>query len=352
MNDLPFILRFDEQYEEGPGSGEQLFDALDRPRLGREGACSSLEFSTHLWPGLAASEGPLQGKTFQELMKDHGERTAGSTGMWLYGGGLGLEVRFRSAEKSPSALRIVEPGTGRPRPRKAPRPVMALHVLEANPASVVYFGRRKNLEPEQFKSLLIKDPHAELLREFPAGPGMVLLAPAGFPYALGPGVLAYEVLVEPEKTGPPSRPSYTKIARWLVTELVPPRRGPVSPLGFVEGANALTWLYASSTAATVRLDLRETWREGPQESFAVMTGIFGRALVVCGDFTETISKGKSLVLPAGRPVVEISPEKGGASLLKTWLPDVKKELEKPLRERGITQREIEGLYGFFGRERV
>ncbi|MFO8056353.1 MAG: hypothetical protein R6V10_03560 [bacterium] len=352
MKSLPPILRFKEQYEHGPGEGQWLLEHLDRPKLGVDAASAGLEFSTHPWPGLEIAEGPLAGRTWPELLKDFGERLAGESGMWLYGGGLGLEVRLRAAEHVPSSLRMVEPATTRQRPRKAPRPLLALHVIEARPDSCIYFGRRKNLEAERFKSLLIKSPDPELLQEIPAQAGTVLLAPAGFPYALGAGVLAYEVLVEPEKTEAPARVSYTRVARHLVIEPLPRQGAPVAPLGYIEGQNAFTWLYASSTAATMRLDLRSQWREGPGMGFAVLTGVYGRALVVSGECTETISKGRSLVLPAERPAVSISPEAGGASILKTWLPDVKKEIEKPLRERGITQREIERLYGFFGRERL
>ncbi len=352
MDGLALLLRLKERYEGGLGEGPLLFEHLARPRLEIGEASASLEFSTHPWPGLPVWEGPLEGRAWPALVKAYGERLAGTLGMALYGGGLGLEVRLRACDKGDSPVRIVEPGSGRPRPRKAPRPLAALHVLEARPGSYLYFGRRKNLDADQFKSLLIKSPHPGILREVPAEPGMVLLAPAGLPYALGAGVFAYEVLVEPEKTEAPKRTSYTRIARELLTEPVPAPRAKVAPLGFVEGTNALTWLYASSTAATVRLDLRGAWEDVPGKSFAVLTGIYGRALVVAGEYTDYVSKGRSLVLPAERPAATISPESGGASILKTWLPDVNKELEKPLRERGITQREIEGLYGFFGRERV
>jgi hypothetical protein len=115
--------------------------------------------------------------------------------------------------------------------------------------------------------------------------------------------------------------------------------------------NAVTWLFMTAHTATVRLDLRAPWEETERScsSFRVLTGLQGHGLITSGLETETLSRAKTVVVSAACPHFRVSPGPEGLSLLKTWLPDHQTECERPLLAEGVSQREIEGLYGFFGR---
>jgi len=137
---------------------------------------------------------------------------------------------------------------------------------------------------------------------------------------------------------------------------VPSERLFVTGLGQIVGMNASAWLYSTDVFCTVRLDLRSAWEDQgtashQRPSFVALTAIQGSALLTSETDTETIAAGQTVIASARCANFRINPAEGGASILKTWLPDHAAEIERPLSRQGATQREIEALYGFFGRRK-
>lgn len=346
--ELPAVLRFQPVYENSAPGGPWLIESLGRPRLLAPSASASLEFSTNPDTPSRVAEGPLAGRTWAELMEGQGERVGGSRAAELAAQGLDLEIAFRAADVADSPLLLVAPlpaGT-----------VSAVVTVEARPEAKIYGGRRRDLPEDQFLRLLKTSPPREILQGTPAAPGQVILAPGGFPYALGQGVLVYEARIAARKSGASEtgRRSGRHPDPGLITAAVPASRLAVQGLGYIEGRNAVTWLDASEWLASVRLDLRAEWvQERPPDSAAgliVLTGLHGRALLIAEASTEPLSRGQTLIVTAACPRFRINPAADGAVILQTWLPDFPADIERPLRSRGISAREIEGLFGFFGRK--
>lgn len=348
-----FLFRFEPSLESGPGAGSWLRELLGRASLEPADAVSSLELETRPGSRLQVMEGPAAGRSFFELASELGPGFAGLRGEQLAALGMGLSLRLSAYETGDSPVFMIRPGPA-PSKRSAPTPGAALVILEAGPGAKVYYGRRKSLSEDRFRSLLLKGPGLEILEERPALAGQTLLVPPGLPYALGRGLFVYEAAVE--VAGREARSRGLKIsdlgprARHAVTAPAPRSRLFVKGRGLVQGMNAMAWLYAMSHVCSVRLDLREEFEENrPEgESFIALTGLRGRALLMAGGEISTIAPGDTRLVAANCPRYRIAPESEGAAVIKTWLPDPVDEIEKPLRNYGLSQREIQELYGFFG----
>ena len=342
---LNSLLRFQELYEQGKSGGPWLGESLGRALLGNTLASASLEFVMGPGGGSKVAEGPLAGRSVGELIADYGEDLIGRKGLELMENGLGLEIKFAAADFSDLPLRV-------------PEKLEAVIILEARPGAVLYYGRRRDLKEETFRTLLLKSPGPEVLQDHPADSGQVFLAPAGFPFVLGRGVMAYVVSVKaPGRKKPRFGADKKTKSSWArsgpMTAAIPPSRFFIKGLGFVEGKNAVTWLYASEPVCTARLDLREEWNDlgeadGPRPGITALTGVFGRALLTAGDETETLERGATVMISAHCRQFRINPATEGAVVLKTWFADREREILQPLMRRGLSRRELEGLYGFFG----
>jgi hypothetical protein len=343
----PRLLRFSVGYERGRGAGRWLAESLNRAALGAPEASASVEFSLDPDRESKALEGPLMGRGARSLAAEFGADLAGAQGLALMEHGLALTARFMAADAEDSALRLLKPAAGGKVKEPALGPMEAVMVLEARPGAVIYYGRRRDLAPERFATMLIKGEGTDMLERHPAESGQVFLAPAGMPYALGRGVMAFTVSLEA------AEPKEGKAAG-LISSPVLASRLFVKGLGFVEGMNAVTWLWAAGPLAAARLDLRAEWEdewkgEGARPGFILLTGLFGRGLLTAAGETETMERGKTVLVSAGCRSFRVNPAPEGAAIIKTWLADREAEVMAPLLKSGLTRREIEGLSGPFGR---
>jgi len=347
----PCLLRFEPVYEREEFGGGLVIHALGRPGGdGTESAC--IEFSTDSAKKLKVSEGPFGGLTFSELYEKFGPDFGGVRTEELIEHSLCLTVRFAGAGASDTPMRAIERAGDCEKGSGAGEGVV---VLEAPAASSIFLARRRNLREDRFFTLARGGRSHEFMQEREAEPGRSFLVPPMMPYALGRGVLAY--IVSAEKEGGGSFSEYgsgKRSVRGLETRTVPDSKLYISGMGRLYGGNAMTVLFATGLFATVRLDLRSEWRDrpavdGPRPSFTVLTSVYGQALLTAGGETEVLRPGSSVVVSARRRSFSINPGPGGVTVLKTWLPYLYAEIEKPLTAAGITTREYKALFGPFAK---
>ncbi|HUT52505.1 MAG TPA: hypothetical protein VM658_03865 [bacterium] len=346
---IPALLRFRPVYEGGPGAGPWLISSLGRPGLDQRDAAASIEFSQDPSRPSAVLEGPLAGRRVIGLAADFGADLVGPMGLSLIEQGLAFTARLVAADAADLPLRLLRPAAASAGAAEAV-PAEAVAVLEARPGAMVYYGRRRDLGAGRFSTLLMKNPGAEILEGHPAQSGQAFAVPAGMPYVLGRGVMAYVAGVEA------SSGKAVKAGAGLITEPAPVSRVFIRGLGFLDGMNAVTWLVAAGPLAVARLDLRAEWEDewkggGPRPGFVLLTGLSGRALLTGAGETETIARGVTVMAAASCRCFRLNPGPEGASILKTWLSDRAAEIERPLLQRGLTRKEIEGLYGANERKR-
>lgn len=354
MNDptaktLPCFLRFGHAYETRPHGGDWILESLGRSLPDKDTASASIEFSTAPAREMTVMEGPVAGSSWAELAFRFGDDLLGARGRALLDGGLDFEVSFVAADIGDSPICMIgSSGSG------SSGQMGAMVIMETRPGAVLYYGRRRNLAEDRFIACLRKSHGPEILQEHQAESGGVVLIPPGLPYAPGRGILSYMVSAEKaEAAKRGGRRSGTRVKGNVLTTPISTARAYIKTRGRLQGTNAITWLYASELFCTVRLDLRSEWADagpGVRDSFVVLSGVQGRALVLGDSETEVIDRGTTLVVSASCKSFRINPAEEGAVILKTWLADPGSEIEKPLREHGCSRREIEGLYGFFGKK--
>jgi len=346
----PCFFRFEPVYKTGPDAGPWLIEGLGRPAAGVGAANASVEFNSSQQTPSAILEGPLAGTAWPEAVSAHGADLAGRRGLLLGEAGYELAAEFYAADLVDSP--VFTPREKKDKEESAPGPIAPLHavaVLDARPGSRIYYGRRPGLSRDDFLSLFKRKPATSLLADSRARPGQVFIAPAGAPYALGKGVMAFRVAVSPADL-------YGERPRTPRTEAVSPQGLFIKSAGYVEKGNAIVHLFASDTVRALRLDLGNEWTDrwpapGPRPSFMILTCLSGSALLNSGGETEAVSRGMTVVVAAHCQSFRINPGPEGAAILRVWVPGEDAEDDLELESRGLGRREIEGLYGFGGENR-
>lgn len=342
---LPSLLRLRECYADRPQGGPRLLDWLSRPRLDRAAAAESIEFSTDPARRLVIAEGPLAGESLAALLDRFRDELGGRLLAELLDRELDLETRFACADAADFPVRALLAGKD---------PVAeAVTVLDAAPGACLYAGRRRNLPEDRFVSCLRQDPGAELLQEHAAEPGSALLLPAGMPWVLGRGALAHVAAVKRAEGGAVEGRNCAGLrgpAAEALRASVHFSRLLAKSRGWLDGLNAVTWLYAAGQLCSARLDLRAamSWPRRPGESLTVVSGLSGSALVFAEGQMETLGRGRTVIVSADAASLRLNPESGGASVLVTWLAEPGPERDAPLLAHGFSRREIAGLAGIFG----
>jgi hypothetical protein len=338
------LISFQPRYHGGPEAGEWLARRLARPGLAGGAGWASVEFATD--EHAVAAEGPHADRTWPELTARFGADLAGSKGLELAERGLVLSVAFAGAPAGSPVLVVREaPARG---DKQSLGPAAAWVVVEAQADSRNYFGRRRGLADSEFVAQFRRWPGVEALEDHRAESGQVVVAPPRLPHALGKGVVAYYAAVRTQGDEGVMSPTRTLDP---LTAAASEARLFVRSIGYIEGMNAVTWLCAASHFAVVRLDLRAPRQERmrPGSSFVVLTALQGTGIITSGAETETLAPAKTIVVAASNDGFRLSPGSEGLSVLKTWVPDHASEIEQPLFDQDVTRRELEGLFGFFGR---
>jgi len=356
--EFPPLLKLQESYEHENWGGEYLGKALFRSMFLKGQASSSIEFSTSPFTELKIMEGPFLGTKASKLIEDHPDAFLGKTALDHLGENLSFEVRFLGADSSQTPVYIIEPEIKEGTKKKyGPKPSAGIVIVEASPNSKIYYGKRRNLDDKKFASLLRMSPDLDVLQEYSANPGQAFVIPPGLPFSLGEGILAYCMCIHSQ-----SSPSLKKLEAGkstvkkggdtVTSVTLPPKKLFIDQRGWIEDQNALCWLLASGGAALTRLDLRSEWTLKNSGSFSVLTCLSGSALLNADGELETAQHGSSVIVTASCKEVRINPGPQGAVIYRSWFPDFVDEMEKELVVKGFSAREINGLFGFFGKEGI
>ena len=177
------LLKLEPQYRERVWGGRRLKAA--NPPIG--------EAWIAYGPSVVA-DGPLAGRTMDELIATHGRGLLGADGSDRYGTRFPLLIKFLDCRDWLSVQ--VHPNDEQARRMVGPDQfgkTEAWYFLEAEPGAQILAGVKAGVSREELASAIREERIVDVAERIDVHGGEALLIPAGTLHALGPGLLLYEI---------------------------------------------------------------------------------------------------------------------------------------------------------------
>ncbi len=304
-----------------------------------------------------AASGPLAGARLADIVAADPAGFVGERGRGAAGGHDLFPVLAKFIDAAGDLSIQVHPDDDLAREQgEATGKTEAWHVLAADPGAAIYAGLAEGISPNDFVAAVRAggDGAAAMLRRVPAVPGTSFVLPAGCVHALGRGVLIYEIqqpsnttyrLYDWDRVDAEGRGRELHLDLGLRALDPAPRPEPISPLPLPTLAGQRDLLAACRAFALERITLMvgdRFWLPA-DESPQVMTCLAGALRLRGGGERVTIQAGDSLVIPVGVvcTVDIIMP----SVALRGWVPDLARDIVRPLRAAGATDEQIAAMAG-------
>ncbi|WP_181861139.1 type I phosphomannose isomerase catalytic subunit [Streptomyces diacarni] len=325
-------------------------------RLGKTGipdwsVAETWECSDVPGSGSVVANGPLAGRTLRRVVADHPEELMGEGWAGEY---FPVLTKFIDATGTLPVHLHADDETARRLEGQRNGKTEAWHVLDAAPGATALCGVKEGVTSDRLRAALEAQEFDAVLRRLPVRAGETVYVPGGTLHSFGPDTLIYEI----EQTSDIQQHAM----RWrmedgsavgdeefgahldmLMRQADPEPRPDFTPgLGIVVGdAVERVFLCAGPYFAL------ERWRAGTEEPvrhfFAtaqVLTNVGLPVRVRAGEWCEELGRAETLLLPAACGNVEIT---GPADVLFGYLPDLDRDVHRPLREAGYPLQTIESL---------
>ena len=347
------LLHFGERYYERIWGGQDLREILGKntPEGARVGEAWLV--SDHPGDESVVDEGPLEGKSFRELLEAHPEAILGRKARLTVHGRFPLLLKlldsadWLSVQVHPddaTARRLGEPDVGK---------TEMWHVLTANPGSELICGIAPEVTAAQFREALESDHVESLMTRFEAAPGISTFVAAGTVHAIGGGILLAEIQQNSdityrihdwgriEKNGEPRELHIEKAIEAIHFGSV--HGGPSEPLSYEAGGVRRSVLAACQYFAAELLHIEgEANRDTHGDSFHILLAKTDGLHVDAADQTRLLKAGQA-VLVAGQ--VESFSVHGTGELLNYYVPVLDRDIMQPLRSAGYKVPDIIRLGG-------
>ncbi len=310
-----------------------------------------------VWERLAVANGPWRGKPLADLVREHPLQVLGSRPMEQSDAIFPLLLKLVDAGETLSVQVHPDDGYARAREHQPFGKTEFWYVLEADPGAEVMHGLMRPVTPEELKESIAAVRLEEVLEYVPVQRGDVLLLPAGTIHALGGGILVYELqqssdityrLYDWGRVQANGLPRELHVEKALeVADLRPSGLQKIQPVEIAEGGLTRRFLCATRYFASELLELRSPSVERPGGlQFHLLTVLEGSCAVEYGEGESlALSHWESALVPAGLPEYRVVPEGQGCSLVKSYVPDLLRDVVKPLEERGVPRESIRQLGG-------
>lgn len=285
----------------------------DDPKVGE-----SWEISSYPGAESVVSEGPLEGKTLPELVREYKDRLVGKAVYERTGDEFPLLIKFIDARNDLSIQ--VHPDDAKAR-RCHNQPfgkTEMWYVIQADPGAHLYSGISKEITPEDYVRLITEDRIVDVLADHKVAPGDVFFLPAGRIHAICSGTFLAEIQQTSDLTyriwdygrlgldGKP-RALHTDLAK----EAIDYKVYPSYKQSYAEVADEKVTLVSCPYFTTDLYDLDRPF-DIPLEdidSFLVVIAVDGSgALRDTEGHCVPIRRGESLLIPAESRGIRLEPE--------------------------------------------
>lgn len=304
--------------------GERLISFLNLSKL--EGD-EPLGESWQIYGGNRVLNGPLQGKTLDEVSAELGAHLIGTVAAERYGETFPLLAKFIDAadklsiQVHPDDLYAHELAAESGFHGKSE----AWLILEAAPGAYVIWGFKDALTPDEVKAAAREgrlEPHLNFV---PVKAGDVVYNPAGTVHAIGAGILLFEIqqasdltyrLYDYGRKDSQGQPRDLHLDKALeVADLTPGEHARVTPNSL---GNGKTELLKTEFFAFERWEVSGELQETTELTSAeLLTVISGELTLHAGNTELTLAQGESCVLPAALGGYTFS---GDGALLRCYVP--------------------------------
>lgn len=322
-----FPLRFHPVYQTYIWGGEKL-----RIRLGRsdtpEGiVAESWEISAREDGMGVVAEGPLAGKTLQNLIESHPREILGSR---VQTDRFPLLIKVLDAAQTLSVQ--VHPNDQTAARFGGEAKTETWYILEASADACVYCGMVDGVTPEQFRAAIADNSLELLLKKIPVKAGDAIFVPGGRVHAIAAGCLLLEVQQNSNTTyriydwgrvGSDGKERELHIDQALQVSIfaeADSAHTPAIPLSPLAGLPR-EQIMLSPYFLLEKLTLNETATLPPSpETFQVLFAIDGDLAVAAGGETVAVPRGSSVLLPAAAPAAEVRAVSGPLQFMRITQP--------------------------------
>ncbi|MDR1403884.1 MAG: class I mannose-6-phosphate isomerase [Tannerellaceae bacterium] len=272
--------------------------------------------------------GPLAGKSLDELMRTYGKRLAGGKVMEQFGERFPLLIKFIDARDDLSIQVHPNDELAKKRHHSFGKTEM-WYVIKAAEGAALYSGFSKQTDADEYVKRVANNTIMETLQRYEVKPGDVFFLPAGRVHAIGAGCFIAEI----QQT--------SHITYRIYDYNRQDANGNTRELHTEWAKDAIDYTYcddyrthykackntpvplADCTYFTTRLldiDTAVSRDLSSLDSFAVYICMAGRASILDDKRNKLdIRQGQTVLIPADTQLVTIQPASGGAKLMETFV---------------------------------
>lgn len=328
METLFYPLRFHPVYQTYLWGGNKLRDTLGRQDAPGGIVAESWEISDRDDGMGVVANGPMQGKTFRELMRNHAAEILGPKGNPEQP--FPLLIKVLDAAQTLSVQ--VHPNDETAARYGGEAKTEMWYVLEAEPDAVVYCGLREGVTPESFRAAIAENRLENEMKTLPVKAGDAIFVPGGRVHAIGAGCLLLEVQQNSNTTyriydwgrlGADGKPRELHIDKALEVTLWDDPESALTPASPLQPFCGLPRekIMESPYFLLERIHVgKASGLEFDGQAFNVLFALDGGFTVTAGGVETRVPRGGSVLLPAEVRAALLEPDSDSTAMMRITLP--------------------------------
>lgn len=347
------ILAFEEEYVPRLWGGTRLGEVFGKPIPAGRPVGEAWLVADHAQHASIVKDGPHTGRTLRQLLEEdapgilgtHARLTAhGRFPLLLKLLDAGEELSIQVHPDDAAAVRLREPDIGK---------TEMWYILEGRPESVIYCGLPPEVDAARFESARRLGRLADMLTKIEARPDTAVFVPAGTVHAIGGGCLLAEIQQNSDLTyriddwgraQPDGKPRELHLEKAMqVIRFGSRHSGAAKPLEYDRPGARLNVLAACRFFAAEHVAVSGgTAFEIAGESFQLCLGLEGRLAISVQGSERALNPGEALLVTGQSDRMDV---RGQGAFLRYYVPDLRRDVMRPLRNAGHRVEDIVALGG-------
>ena len=270
-------------------------------------------------------EGPLKGKSLNEVVAELKDRLVGKENYQRFGDEFPLLIKFIDARQDLSIQ--VHPNDEIAHKQGKPHGKTEMwYLMESEPGAKLYCGLKKQITPDQYKEMVDNDTICDALAQYEVKEGDCFFLPAGRIHAIGPGCFLAEIQQTSDVTyriydykRKDKNGNYRELHTKLAAESINYQVENDYRTHYVGRLNKGVSLVQCPYFCTAVYDLNEpmTLDYSELDSFVILIGLKGEGKITDNEGNEvSIMAGDTLLIPATTETLSVS---GTVKFLETYI---------------------------------